>query len=121
MARNKNYSNYIEKQMMTEKDYKEIIEDSFDMFGKKWFPHLAYNNIAASIDGNILINKKKILKPKMTDIGLVVYACFEGEFRLKLVKEIVFEIFNNLDDIEGMVSNIDGDETNNNISNLQIA
>ena len=104
--------------MLTEKDYEEMIEDSFEMYGKKWFPHRAYDNIAASMDGNILINEKKILKPKMTDIGLVVYACFEGEFRLTLVKEIVFEIFNNLSQTEGMVLNIDGDETNNNISNL---
>ena len=25
----------------------------------KWFPHLAYNNIAANVDGEILINNKK--------------------------------------------------------------
>lgn len=106
--------------MKTEKDYEGIIEESFNMFGKKWFPHLAYNNISASIDGSILINNKKIAQPKMTELGFVVYACFDGEFRLKLVKEIIYEIFNNLEEIEGMVENIDGDETNNKITNLKI-
>ena len=30
--------------MLTEKDYEEMIEDSFEMYGKKWFPHRAYDN-----------------------------------------------------------------------------
>ena len=106
--------------MKTEQDYEKIIDDSFEMLGRKWFLHLAYNNIAANIDGEILINNKKIAKPKMSDIGFVVYVCYNGEFELKLVKEIVYEIFNNLYEIDGIVINIDGDETNNNISNLQI-
>ena len=109
------------KKMLTQNDYELKIEDSFDMHGNKWFPHQLFKEIAAGMDGEILFHKRKILKPKMTDLGLVVYVCLKGEFQLYLVQNLVYEIFNDILEVPGMILHIDGDKTNNHINNLELA
>ena len=105
--------------MLTEYDYELKNQNSFDKLGKKWFPHPLYKDWAASLDGDILYAQKKILKPKMSDMGLVIYLCIDGNWQLYLVANFVFEVFNKIEELDGLVTHIDGDKTNNNINNLE--
>ena len=106
--------------MLTENDYEVKNGNTFEMFGKKWFTHQLHTSWACTINGEILYAKKKILKPKMTDLGLSIYVCLSGEWQLYLVANLVYETFNNMEEA-GLVSHVDGDITNNNINNLELA
>ena len=95
-------------------------DDYFEKFCKTWYTHPVLNSWACTENGDILYAQKKILKPKMTELGLVIYVCLSGEWQLYLVANLVYETFNNMEEA-GLVSHVDGDITNNNINNLELA
>ena len=94
---------------------------TLEMFDNTWYIHPLYKGWASSESGDILyISKKKILKPKMTDMGFVIYVSYKYEFVLKLVHEFVFEIFNDIEEVNGTIKHIDGNKANNSINNLEL-
>ena len=70
--------------------------------------------------GDILFLRKKLLSPKMTDLGKVFYVNFNGSFELYLVHDFVYESINGMEDHDGVIKHIDGDKKNNSITNLEL-
>ena len=94
---------------------KQLVEtETIEMLDDIWLIHSLYPGWGANESSDILyIAKRKILKPKMTDSGMVFYVSNGHGFRLYQVDKFVFEVFN---DIES----VDGDITNNSFLNLKL-
>ena len=108
-------------QQKIEYEYDEEEQMTFEKVDTTWYIHPLYRSWAASEDGQILYLRKKILKPKMTDLGMVIYVSIGNGFELYLVQNFVFEVFNDIEEVSGLVTHIDGDMTNNSINNLELA
>ena len=96
-------------------------KNTFEMFNQTWFVHPLFKAWPCSEDGQILYLRKKILKPKMTDLGMVFYVNFSGSFELYLVQNFVYEALNDIEEIDSTVVHKNGDLSNNNIKNLELA
>ena len=106
--------------MLTEDGMNLKNPNAFEKFGRKWFPHQLFPAWACNIQGEILYNGKKVLKPKMTDLGLAFYVCLDGDWQLYLVQNFVCEVFDKVKEHSYVVRHTDGDMTNNNINNLEL-
>ena len=107
-------------QQKIEYEYDEEEQMTFEKFDKTWYIHPLYRSWACTENGEILYCRKKVLRPKMTELGMVINVNFKGSFQLYLVQNFVFEVFNDLEELNSVVTHIDGDMTNNSINNLQL-
>ena len=102
---------------------KDMIDEekmTIEALDNTWYIHPLYSSWAASENGEILYCKKKVLKPKMTNEGLVIYVSSGHGFKLYLVHNFVWEVFNDIEHVRGIVKHIDGDISNNSINNLEL-
>ena len=97
------------------------MSDTIEMLDDIWLIHPIYTNWAANESGQILyIAKRRILKPKMTNPGMVFYVSNGFGFKLYLVHNFVYEAFNDIEYFNGDIMHKDGDYTNNSILNLEL-
>ena len=101
---------------------KQLVEmETIEMLDDIWLIHSLYPGWGANESGDILyIAKRKILKPKMTDSGMVFNVSNGHGFRLYQVDKFVFEVFNDIESVDGDIIHIDGDITNNSFLNLKL-
>ena len=100
-------------------DYEE--NTTIQMLDNIWYIHPLYSSWAASENGEILyIAKRKVLMPKPTTEGLVIYVSSGHGFKLYLVHNFVREVFNDIEEVIGKVKHKDGNLANNSINNLEL-
>ena len=102
-------------------EYAEEENMTFEAFDTEWYIHPLYQGWASSESGDIIyISKRKILRPKMTPEGMVIYVSNGHGFKLYNVDKFVYEVFNDIEMVTAKIQHIDGDLTNNSVLNLKI-
>ena len=106
------------------KPIKQIIpknENIYEYNNIKFYIHPRYEDWASNENGDIIfIPQKKILKPKMTDTGMVINVASGYGYRFYNVDKFVYESIYDIEDAKGDIIHIDGDYSNNKIQNLAI-
>ena len=92
-----------------------------EMLDDIWHIHTKYTGWAANESGDILyIAKRKILKPKLTNQGMVFYVSNGNGFKLYFVHDFVWEVLNDIERVTGKIKHIDGNLANNSMNNLEL-